>query len=243
MAGVVKAGVFAVLLRSATVAFPHLGQEWGGALAFVAAATMVVGNVCALAQTNLKRLLAYSSIGHTGVILVGVVVASETDHAAAAVVFYVLAYVIMTAGSFGLISLLAREGGELEDLSQFSGLASRRPAAAAAMTLFMASLAGIPPTAGFMGKFLIFREAINNREFLWLALTGIAASVVSAYYYLKIVVAMYMRDPEKGEEFPKGEDRWGAVLGLALASIATIALGICPARVIEWCNAAIQSVR
>ncbi|KAF0246062.1 MAG: NADH-quinone oxidoreductase subunit [Planctomycetota bacterium] len=250
MAGVVKAGVFAVLLRTAMVSFPSPGIDvepastWSGALAFVAAATMVVGNVCALAQTNLKRLLAYSSIGHSGVILVGVVVASESQNPApaAAVLFYVLAYVIMTAGSFGLISLLAREGGELENLSQFSGLAARRPAAAAAMTLFMASLAGIPPTAGFMGKFLIFREAINNREFLWLAITGIAASIVSAYYYLKIVVAMYMRDPEKGEEFPRGDDRWGAILGLALASIATVALGLCPAKVIDWCTAAIQSV-
>ncbi len=243
MAGIVKAGVFAALIRASTIAFPHISVQWSGALALVAAATMIVGNVCALAQTNFKRLLAYSSIGHTGVILTGVVVSSDSPGAASAVLFYVLAYTIMTAGSFGIISLLARENGELEDISQLSGLAARRPAAAAAITLFMASLAGIPPTAGFMGKFLIFREAISGGTFLWLAITGIAASIVSAYYYLKVVVAMYMREPEKGEEFAKGEDRWGAALGLALSAGATIALGICPSKVIEWCDAAIAAIR
>lgn len=243
MAGAVKAGVFALVLRAAMVAFPHLAVEWSGALAIVAAATMILGNVCALAQTNYKRLLAYSSIGHTGVILTGAVVSSESAGAASAVVYYAVSYVVMTAGAFGLVSLLARESGELEELHQFSGLAARRPGAAAAITLFMASLAGIPPTAGFMGKFLVFREAVSGGTFLWLAITGIAASIVSAYYYLKIVVAMYMREPEKGEEFAPGPDRWGAALGIAAAAIATLALGILPAKILAWCDAAIAAIR
>ena len=111
------------------------------------------------------------------------------------------------------------------------------------MTLFMASLAGIPPTAGFIGKFLIFREAINGGTFLWLALVGIATSMISAYYYLKIVVAMYMREPEKGEMFAKSEDRWGAALGIGIASAAIVLLGVCPSQLIEWANAAVRSIR
>jgi NADH-quinone oxidoreductase subunit N len=250
MAAVVKAGAFALLVRAAMVAFPFhknvgTAREVGLAsiLAVIAAATMVAGNLFALAQTNLKRLLAYSSIGHTGYVLVGLIVAGESREAAAAVVYYVAAYAAMTVGGFGLLSLLTREGGELEEIGQLSGLAARRPGAAAAMTLFLASLAGIPPTAGFMGKFLIFREAVRSEAFLWLALVGIATSMLSAYYYLKVVVAMYMREPAKDEGFRLGEGRWGAALGLAVAAAATIAMGVFPARVVEWSLNGIEALR
>lgn len=250
MAAVVKAGAVGALLRAATVAFPHLAYEWGTLLALLAAATMIVGNLFALAQTNLKRLLAYSSIGHTGYILVGVATAALASDGAghlqpeslSAVVFYVAAYAVTTVGSFGIVSLLSRPGAELEDVSHFAGLASKRPAAAAAMTLFMASLAGIPPTAGFIGKFLIFKEAVSSPETLWLALIGIATSMLSAYYYLKIVVSMYMRAPEKGEEFGLTNERWGAGFALALSAAGTVLLGVVPMRLIEWCAASIREL-
>ena len=241
MAATVKAGAFAALLRAALIAFPALAHEWSTLLALLAAATMVVGNLFALAQTNFKRLLAYSSIGHTGYLLIGVVVSGLSPTASAGVLYYVIAYAIMTVGSFGLVSLLSREGGEVEDIPQFNGLASRRPGLAAALTVFMASLAGIPPTAGFMGKLLIFREAIRF-DYTWLALIGIATSMLSAYYYLKIVVAMYMREPEKGEEFALSSDRWGAGLALAAAAAGTILIGLLPSRFIEWSLAGVRSL-
>lgn len=242
MAAVVKVAAFTFLLRAGMVAFPSLGATWGAVLFLIAAATMIVGNVFALAQTSLKRLLAYSSIGHTGYVLVGVIVSSENPTSGSSVLFYLATYAVTTVGSFGLISLLARPGDELETISSFSGLAARRPGAAAAMTLFMASLAGIPPTAGFMGKFVVFREAIEHASgpspdasrFLWLVVIGIGTSMIAAYYYLKIVVAMYMKPAEKGEEHPVGADGWGAGLALTLTAAGTLLLGVFPQPVIEW---------
>jgi NADH-quinone oxidoreductase subunit N len=250
MASVVKIAAFTLLVRAGMTAFPSLSTTWASVLCLLAAASMIVGNVFALTQGNLKRLLAYSSIGHTGYILVGVIAASESPAAGSAVLFYLATYAVTTVGAFGLLSLLAREGDELENVASFDGLAARRPAAAAAMTIFMASLAGIPPTGGFMGKFVVFREAIqlatgsspDSSRYMMLAVIGIATSMISAYYYLKIVVAMYMSPPAKGEEHAVGSEGWGAGLALILATAGTMLLGTLPQSLITWCGQAITEL-
>jgi len=237
----VKLAAFGALLRVVALAFEPLGDAMTNVLWVLAALTMIVGNVMAVIQDNIKRLLAYSSIAHAGYLLVGFV--PGTSEGYAAVVFYLVCYVFMNLGAFAVIVALAHRGADCERMESFAGLAKSRPGLAALMTLFMLSLAGIPGTAGFMGKLLVFSSAVAAGQ-VPLAILGVLTSVVSVYYYLRVPVLMYMREP--GEEPQRRELATGEAFVLA---IGVIYLGIFPngslpvlghLPVLDWARQSIQ---
>jgi NADH-quinone oxidoreductase subunit N len=237
MAAGVKAAAFGGFLRVFLRALPSLSDDWQPAVAALALVTMVVGNLGALAQTNLKRMLAYSSVAHAGYLLSAF--AASSGPGIAAVLFYLVAYAIVNLGGFGALSALARDGREPLSLDDVAGLARRRPALAAALAVFMVSLTGVPVSAGFVGKFYLFRAAVDA-GYVTLAIVGFLMSVVSAYYYLRVVVAMYMRDPV-------GEDGWARVspasaVALAFSVVVILGLGVYPGPVLDWAHLAAQSL-
>ena len=193
---------------------------WG-----LAALTIIVGNVMAVIQDNVKRLLAYSSIAHAGYLLVGFVTGTAEGYSA--VVFYLIAYVFMNLGAFAVVVALAQKGQDCERLESFAGLAHKRPGLAALMTLFMLSLAGIPGTVGFIAKFTIFAAAVNA-DVIWLTILGLLASVVSVYYYLRLPVLMYMREPAEEGAAPRREVSSGEALVLGVCALAVLFLGFFP---------------
>jgi len=193
-----KAGGFAALLRIFISAFPDLSPDLTMVLWAMAALTMFVGNVIAIAQTNIKRLLAYSSIAHAGYIMMAVVPfgnpAVSSDVVSAAL-FYLVAYAFTSFGAWAVVVALEKAEGHGLSLDDYAGLGRKYPLLAASMVVFMLSFTGIPPTLGFMGKFYLFRTVIDG-GYLGLALIGVFTSLISAYYYLRVVVVMYMRDGE-----------------------------------------------
>ena len=194
MSAATKIAAFAALIRVLDVAFQALSWDWTPVVWGLAVVSIVVGSVVAIAQTNVKRMLAYSSIAHAGFILTGLVAPGAVGIRAA--VFYLVAYAAMTVGAFGTVMLVSGRGEERTRLSDYQGLASIHPVAAALMTLFLLSLAGIPPTAGFIAKVNVFSAAIGAGY--WpLALVGVLMSVVAAFFYLRVIVLMYMRAPER----------------------------------------------
>jgi len=227
-----KAGGFAALLRVFVTAFPSLSEQWALVAAVIAALTMILGNFAAIAQSNIKRLLAYSSIAHAGYILMGLVAAGSSrsalsDFAVGASLFYLLAYAVTNLGTWAVVMAVERaesEGvpGNGLNLTDYAGLAARRPGLALAMAVFMLSLTGVPLTVGFIGKFYIFRAALDA-GYLWLALVGVLTSLVSAYYYLRIVIIMYMQ-----EGAPVTVSRPALNLTVALTALATFVFGILP---------------
>ena len=223
MSVTVKTAAAATLMRVIGLAFGPLDGAMVDVLWLLAALTMVVGNVMALIQDNVKRLLAYSSIAHAGYLLVGLVTGSPAGYAA--VVFYLIAYTFMNLGAFTVVVALAQRGADCERIESFAGLASRRPGLAALMTLFLLALAGIPPTVGFFAKFTIFAAAVNAGE-VPLAVIGVLMSVVSVYYYLRIPVLMYMHEP--GHETNRGELSSGEIFVLAVCAVAVVFLGLFP---------------
>jgi NADH-quinone oxidoreductase subunit N len=189
-----KAAGFAAFLRVFLYSMSSLQTDWVWILWVLAVLTMTLGNLVAIAQKNIKRMLAYSSIAHAGYILVAMVAASEVS--TASILYYLLAYAFMNLGAFGVVILYGRKGEENILITDYSGMASRYPLLAAAMAIFMFSLAGIPPTAGFVGKFYIFSAAIKA-GYIGLAIIGVLNSALSVYFYLRVTVMMYMRNPEK----------------------------------------------
>ncbi len=222
-----KAGGFAALLRVFVEAFPGLAPQWALPVAVIAALTMTLGNVAAIAQTNIKRMLAYSSVAHAGYILMGLVAASSSEtglrgFAVGASLFYVLAYAITNLGAWAVVMAVERTEGDGLALSDYAGLGQRRPGLALAMALFMLSLTGLPPTVGFIGKFYVFRAALDA-GYVWLALVGVITSLISAYYYLRIVVIMYMQ-PGEGRAL----SRPSLNLAVGLTALATFIFGLLP---------------
>lgn len=191
MSVIAKVGAFAAMLRVFSMTLAAQAHQWSPLLAAAAVLTMVLGNVAAVRQTNLKRLLAYSSIAHAGFILLGVVAATRSG--ASAVVFYLVAYTFMTVGAFGVLLMLQRGGEEAESLTDLVGLARRSPGLAIAMTLFMVSLAGLPPTAGFFAKLYVFSAVLESGG-VGVAIVGVLSSVISVYYYLRVAYTMYGGD-------------------------------------------------
>ena len=224
MSVTVKIAAVATLLRLVALAFGPLDQTLTQVLWGLAALTIVVGNVMAVIQDNIKRLLAYSSIAHAGYLLVGFVTGTAEGYSA--VVFYLLAYVFMNLGAFAVVVALAQRGQDCERIESFAGLAQSRPGLAALMTLFMLSLAGIPGTVGFIAKFTIFAAAVNAGV-IWLTLLGLLASVVSVYYYLRLPVLMYMREPSEDAAAPR-EVSSGEALVLGFCALAVVLLGFFP---------------
>lgn len=229
-----KAAALAALLRVLLSALGAFQPDWVVLLWAAAVLTMTVGNVVAIAQSNLKRMLAYSSVAHVGYMLVGVVAGGSPGHGA--VLFYLLVYTFTTVGAFGVILLLERGGQEAVNLGDYSGLASRHPILAVTLSLFLLSLIGIPPTAGFVGKFYLFAAAIRA-GYLWLAVIAVLNSAVAAYYYLRIIVYMYMREPEGLPTAYAPSFAGGLALGIALWGI--LQLGIMPAPLFDLAQAAV----
>jgi NADH-quinone oxidoreductase subunit N len=194
MATGVKAAAFGAFLRVFYTAFLPFISEWSMILWVIAVLTMVVGNVIALVQTNLKRLLAYSSIAHAGYLLIAFVAGDKA--LSSSVLFYLIVYTFMNIGAFTVVILLGRKGEPNEDIESYAGLAARHPFIALSMSIFLLSLTGIPPLAGFMGKFYIFSSAIKA-HYYWLAVIGVLNSAVAAYYYLRVLMYMYFKEPER----------------------------------------------
>jgi NADH-quinone oxidoreductase subunit N len=223
MSVAVKLAAFAALLRVMTEAFGPLQAALEPLLWTLAAATMIVGNVMAVIQDNVKRMLAYSSIAHAGYVLIGLVAGTPDAHGA--LLFYLLAYLFTNLGAFAVVVALAQQGREHDRIDDFTGLAERRPALAALMTLFMLSLAGIPGTVGFMAKFHLFLAAVRAGH-VALTVVAVLASVVSVYYYLRLPVVMYMREP--AGDASRRELASGEALVLATCAAAVLLLGIFP---------------
>ena len=226
-----KAASFAMLLRIFLEGLPSMHGSWQILFEVLAIVTMTVGNLAALTQTNLKRMLAYSSIAHAGYLLIGVVV--FTTRGVAAMLIYLLIYSFMQLGAFAVIVLMRRHDVVGDELKDFSGLHFRHPFAAFAMLLFMLSLGGIPPTAGFMGKFWLFSAAIDA-HYYWLAVIAVLNSAVSIYYYIRIVVFMYLKKETIGSAPTSSPS---LTIALAVAVAATIVLGVYPRLLFELAEA------
>jgi NADH-quinone oxidoreductase subunit N len=249
MAAGVKAAAFAFLTRGVLAMIAGtpfaVSREFGGMLGLLAVLTMVVGNLFALPQRNVKRMLAYSSIAQAGYLLVGVIAAAtpaSRSQGLSAVLVYLAAYAVTVVGAFSVVAVLERkeaspdrEAADAWDISRFAGLASRRPWLAFAMAIFMLSLAGVPPTAGFVAKLSVFQAAAAANA--WgLAILGVLTSVLGAYYYLRVVVAMYMR-PGEGEA-PAATPATVAV-AIVIAAVVVVVLGVTPEPLTAWARAAV----
>src|SRR6476646_3065289 len=223
----VKAAAFAAFARVFLSPLEPLQAHWIPMLSVIAGVTMIVGTVVGVVQTNVKRMLAYSSIAHAGYILLGIVSANRDGKAA--ILFYLLAYAVTNIGALGIVALLGTGRHQHDELRDFAGLWRSRPGLAALMTVFLLSLGGIPPTAGFIGKWYIFSAAVQEGHY-WLAVIGVLTSVVSVFFYLRIVVMMYMTE---GQETLRPQVPVAAMAGLALAVVTVFYLGILPTRVLD----------
>lgn len=233
-----KIAGFAALLRVLVMALPSVSDEWVYAVAALSTLTLVVGNVVAIRQGNIKRMLAYSSIAHAGYILIAVAAAADSPNGVSSALFYMFAYLFTNLGAFGVVIAMEHKYGEGVQLDDYQGLAKRHGVLALLMAYFMLSLTGVPPTGGFSGKFYVFRAAIEA-DLVWLAVIGVVTSVVSGYYYLRVVYLMYMYDGE-------GELVTGLPLKLAVGAMAfaTLLLGLFPGGLFEMTlNATLTTVQ
>jgi NADH-quinone oxidoreductase subunit N len=220
-----KAAGLAAFIRVFAEAFPALQENWTALLWILAVLTMTVGNVMALRQSNVKRLLAYSSIAHVGYALVGFVAASELG--ITAVLFYMLGYTFMNIGAFAVVAFIGRKNEEKTSVQDYTGVGYRYPLVGLAMAIFLFSLAGIPPTAGFTGKFYLFLAAVKA-GYVGLAVIAVLNSVVGVYYYLRITVVMYMREEGMGEDLPRIRVTPALATALVISIYGTLRLGILP---------------
>ena len=246
MAAGVKAAAFGGIIRLLSDAFgsPLLvfdNTGWASILSVLAVATMTLGNLAALRQENIKRMLAYSSIAHAGYLLIGVVAGGlGVASAKPAVLFYLLAYTFTTLGAFGVVAWIGNRKDERLLVDDWAGLASARPAVALAMTIFLLSLGGIPPTGGFFGKFYLFKAAMESPQLTWLVVVGVLNSVVSVYYYLRVVVAMYFKDPMR----PLAPtDSASMRVALLITAVAVVLLGVFPGAFVDWAGPAVVALK
>jgi len=225
-----KAAAFAVCLRIFMGAFEPIGSGWEPLVWLSALLSMTVGNFAALTQSNIKRLLAYSSIAHAGYVLVALAARSQIGTAAA--MFYLAAYALMNIGAFAVVTHLAGKGERFLRVDDFAGLAARQPFTAALLTIFLLSLIGVPLTGGFFGKFYIFKAALQS-NLVWLTVLGLLNSAVAAYYYLRILVVMYMHEPSEAVTLaePLGA---GMTAALVLPALGTFFLGVAPSAVLNF---------
>ena len=230
-----KAAAFAVFVRVFTTGFgaPGISDRWEPFVVSSALATMFVGNFAALMQTNVKRLLAYSSIAHAGYIMVAI--AARNQIGIAAVMFYLAAYALMNIGAFAVVTHFARQGEKYVNVDDLAGLGWKQPVTAALFSIFLLSLIGVPLTAGFFGKFYIFKAALDS-HLVWLAVLGLLNSVVGVYYYLRIVVVMYMREPGEATESLEAPS-FGIRATLWIAALGTLLLGIVPSLLLNFATA------
>ena len=232
----VKAAAFAAFVRVFLAPLEPLKDQWIPILSVIAAATMILGTVVGVVQSNIKRMLAYSSIAHAGYLLLGLIATTNTGKAA--VLFYLLAYAVSNLGALGIVALLGTAQHPHDELRDFAGLWKSRPALAGLMTIFLLSLGGFPPLAGFIGKWYIFAAAVE-RDHYWLAILGVLTSVVSVFFYLRIVVMMYMTE---GTDISRPRIPLPAAAGLALATAGVFYLGVLPTRIIALALDSISTI-
>ncbi len=232
-----KAAGFAAMLRLLLVAFPVMKAEWSDLLWILAVLTMTVGNLTALRQDNIKRMLAYSSIAHAGYALVGLVAANTTG--TSGILFYMLSYAFMNIGAFAVIVLVGKQGEPNGTVMDFAGLGQKRPLLAAAMALFLFSLAGMPPTAGFIGKFYLFSGAVQE-GYIWLAIIGVLNSAASVYYYLRVMVYMYFKPGD--QEFDWVTVSAPVALALVISAAGSLIPGIVPSVILQFAQQAVKLI-
>ncbi len=249
MSVAVKSAAVAVLLRVLIGAFGEpstmgLYTGWTPVIVILSVVTMVYGNLAALAQSSVKRMLAYSSIAHAGYILVGVAAASQVGSpAVSAVLYYMAAYTVSNVLAFGSLILMGSKGREAVSYEDLAGAGRRHPGAALPFVVGVLSLLGLPPTAGFFGKYYVFSSAVQAGGIMvWLAVLGVLASAIGAYYYLKVVVYLFMREPEEDAPIAVPMQSWYVVAALVISGYYVLKMGILPARYLDWATAAASSV-
>jgi NADH-quinone oxidoreductase subunit N len=233
----VKAAAIAAFARVFLSALEPMIVDWAPVLWVIAAATMIVGTVVGVAQTSLKRMLAYSSIAHGGYLLLGIIAGNDVGKAA--ILYYLAAYALTNLGAFGIIALLGSRDRANDDLRDYAGLWHSHPALAALMTMFLLSLGGFPPTAGFIAKWYVFSAAIGA-GYYGLAVIGVLSSVVSVFFYLRIVVMMYMSERDARPVPPPVTAV--AMTGLAISLAGVLYLGVLPSRVLDWAQASVSTI-
>ncbi|MDH5424002.1 MAG: NADH-quinone oxidoreductase subunit NuoN [Gammaproteobacteria bacterium] len=224
-----KIAGFAIMIRLLVEAMGSLQNEWQGMLMILAVLSLAVGNIIAIAQTNLKRMLAYSTISHVGFILLGLLAGTKAGYSSA--MFYILVYSLMTLGGFGIILLLARAGFESEELKNLKGLNKRSPWFAFIMLIFMFSMAGVPPTVGFWAKLSVL-SAVVEIKMLWLALIGVFFSIIGIYYYLRVIKLMYFDEPVETAQIDSSA---GMQIALSFNGLIILFLGIYPGALMSLC--------
>jgi NADH-quinone oxidoreductase subunit N len=229
-----KAAGFAAFLRVFLVALPVFKPEWSALVWILAVLTMTVGNITALYQQNIKRMLAYSSIAHAGYVLVGFTAGNAVG--TAGIMFYMLSYAFMNIGAFAIIVLVGKKGEENNNISDYAGFGYKHPILGVAMCVFLFSLAGIPPAAGFVGKFYLFSGAVQA-GYIWLAIIGVLNSAASVYYYLRVMVFMYFKEPT--EDFSWVKLTPAFVICLIIAVAGVMIPGVIPGSILELAQKAI----
>jgi NADH-quinone oxidoreductase subunit N len=224
-----KIAAFAMTMRLLVEALGSLAADWQGMLVILAVLSLVLGNVVAIAQTNMKRMLAYSTISHVGFLLLGILAATDAGYSAS--MFYAITYALMAIGGFGMIILLSRAGIEADSLDDFKGLNERSPWFAFMMLVLMFSMAGVPPTVGFYAKLSVL-QAVINVDMVWLALVAVFFSVIGAFYYIRIVKLMYFDKPETQEPLQVNTDMQIAV---SVNGLAVLGLGLFPGALLALC--------
>ncbi len=227
-----KIAAFAMAARILIDALSGLQGDWSEILIIMSVLSMGIGNLVAIAQTNIKRMLAYSTISHVGFIFLGLLAGTPAGYSAA--MFYAVVYALMAAGAFGVLVMISHKGFEAENLDDLKGLGDRDPWLAAMMTLVMFSMAGVPPMVGFMAKLLVL-EAVIDIGLVWLALVAVAFSIIGAFYYLRVVKMIYF---DKAEVMAPVDASSGARLAVTANGLAMLVLGMFPAALLALCEAA-----
>jgi NADH-quinone oxidoreductase subunit N len=238
VAGAPKIAAFGIAIRLLVEGMSGVAQDWQQMMIVLAVASMALGNFAAIAQSNLKRMLAYSTIGQIGFMLLGLTPTVSAANGYSSAMFYIVAYVFTTLGTFGIVMLLSRQGFESEQIEDFAGLAKRSPWYAAVMAIFMFSLAGIPPTIGFYAKLAVLQAIVATNEslYIWLAVIAVILSLVAAFYYLRLVKVMYFDEPTDTRAIEStGEVR----TLLSLNGAAVLVFGLLPGGLLTLCADAI----
>lgn len=230
-----KIAAFCVTMRILVEAMPSLNIPWQNVLIVIALLSMFSGNVLAIAQTNIKRMLAYSSIAHIGYMLLGIIAGPGDAEGYSAAMFYIATYVIVAAGAFAVIALLSKEGMEFDQLDDFRGLNARNPWLAFMMLLLMFSMAGVPPTVGFFAK-LGLLEALVKAQYVWLASLALLFAIIGAYYYLRVVMLMYFEEPKEPLVGTHLSITRGSMVAITINGAAALVLGLLPSALIDMCR-------
>ena len=234
MSAAVKAAGFAALFRVVWTALSAIQADITSLIWVIAVITMTLGNIVAIAQDNIKRMLAYSSIAHAGYILVALVAANEIG--TSGLLYYLLAYTLMNIGAFGVVIFLSTKDDPAVNLSDYSGIGFKYPVLAACMTIFMVSLSGIPPTAGFVGKFYIFSAALKS-GYIGLVVIGVLNSAVSVFYYFRIIVYMYMKEPAR--EYSDLIISPSLVAAILCCALGIVLMGVFPSATLQLTSSSV----